>query len=165
VQRPAAGQREEEKTKISLKVNGGDASAGPGRAEIASTEGALRLSYPSKHRAKRGTGSQLALTLHVADGWHLQEPDGLGISAGTSSGSEFTFKEISLPVPSRIGDSSGEAVSGWHGTFEANLSFSVSPAATPGRHDVRVSVRYRACGEGVCRPEAVLRVSIPIEID
>jgi uncharacterized protein YyaL (SSP411 family) len=150
---------------FSLKVN--TAAAGPAheRVEVASADGALSVLFPSKHRAKRGTASRFALTLQVADGWHLQGPDGLRIEVSSGSPPEFTFEEISFPAPSRIENMGGEVVSGWHGTFEANLSFSVSRSAKPGIRNVRIVVRYRACGEGACRPEAVLSLSIPIEID
>jgi hypothetical protein len=50
------------------------------------------------------------------------------------------------------------------GTFEANLSFSVLQKASKGKRDVTVRMHYRACGEGACRPEAVLELSIPVEI-
>jgi uncharacterized protein YyaL (SSP411 family) len=136
----------------------------PERGEKTSAEGALRVSFPSKHRAQRGMASRLALTFHVAEGWHLQGPDGLRIEVSGGSGSEFTFEEISFPAPALLPDPASSGEAGWHGTFEANLSFSFSPALAPGRHDVRVTVRYRACGEGVCRPEAVLRLSVPVEI-
>jgi len=149
---------------FSLKVNKAAAGAAPGRVEVASPEGAVQVSFLSKHRAQRGTVSRISLTLKIKEGWHLQGPDGLRIEASVGSGSEFTFEEILLPAPSHIEDTSGEAVSGWHGTFEANLSFSVSPSATRGTRDVNVRVRYRACGEGVCRPEAALLLSVPVEV-
>jgi hypothetical protein len=122
------------------------------------------VTFPSKHRAQRGTASRLSLTFHVAEGWHLQGPDGLRIETSGGSGSEFTFEEISFPAPALLPDPASPGEAGWHGTFEANLSFSFSPGLAPGRHDVRVIVRYRACGEGACRPEAVLRLSVPVEI-
>ena len=128
-------------------------------------EGVLQVSFPSKHRAKRGTASRLVLTLQVKDGWHLQGPDGLRIEASGGSGSEYAFEEILLPAPSRIEEATGEAVSGWHGTFEANLPFLLSPSATPGTHDVKVTVRYLACGEGACRPEEILSLTVPVEVD
>jgi uncharacterized protein YyaL (SSP411 family) len=110
----------------------------------------------------RGGKGALVLRISIAPGWHLQGPDGLKVEAW--GGSEFTFEEIPLPPPSRIEDTSGEELSGWAGTFEANLSFSVSRKAEKGKRDVSVRVTHRACGEGACRPEAVLSLSIPVEI-
>jgi uncharacterized protein YyaL (SSP411 family) len=149
---------------FSSKVHEAEAGEAPVRVEATSAEGALVVSFLSKHRAKRGTVSRIPLTLKISDGWHLQEPDGLRIEASGGSGSEFTFEEILLPAPSRIEDTSGEAVSGWHGTFEASLSFSLALATKPGKGDVNLIVRYRACGEGACRPEAALSLSVPVEI-
>jgi uncharacterized protein YyaL (SSP411 family) len=139
-----------------------EARGTPARIEVASAEGALRVSYPSKHRAQRGTALRIPLTLRIEEGWHLQDPDGLSIEA--SGGSDLSFEEILLPPPARIEGGPGEDVSGWMGTFEAGLSFSVLQKASKGKKDVTVRMRYRACGEGVCRPEAVLELSIPVEI-
>ena len=135
-------------------------------AEARSADGVLTVSYPSKHRAKRGTASRLALTMIVKDGWHLQGSDGLRIEAW--GGSDIPFEEIFVPAPSPmpalLPDPTSDPVSGWHGTFEANLSFSVSPSAAPGERNVSVIVRYRACGDGACLPEAALSLSVPVDI-
>jgi len=132
------------------------------RVEVASAEGALRVSYPLKHRAQRGTALRIPLTLKIEEGWHLQDPDGLSIEA--SGGPDLSFEEILLPPPARIEGGPGEDVSGWMGTFEAGLSFSVLQKASKGKRDVTVRMRYRACGAGVCRPEAVLELTISVEI-
>jgi uncharacterized protein YyaL (SSP411 family) len=137
-------------------------SAGAG--ELASAEGALRVTFPSKHRAQRGTASRLTLTFHVAEGWHLQGPDGLRVEASGGSGFEFTFEEVFLPAPTLLPDPASTSETGWHGTFEANISFSVSQKASKGKRDMTVRTRYRACGEGACRPEAALLLSVPVEI-
>ncbi len=155
---------------FSSKVNEAKAGEALVRAELTSPAGEVSVSFPSKHRAKRGSTSRIALTLKVKEGWHLQAPDGLrievsgGPGSGPGSESAFAFQEIRLPAPSRIEDTSGEAVFGWHGTLEANLSFFVSRSAEPGIKNVRVVVRYRACGEGACRPEAALSLSVPVEV-
>ena len=125
----------------------------------------LQVSFPSKYRAVRGTASRLVLTIQVKDGWHLQGPDGLRIEVSGGSGSEFTFEEILLPLPSRLPDSTRDDETGWHGTFEANLSFLLSPSAMRGTRDVNVKVRYLACGEGACRPEGMLCLTVPVEVD
>ncbi|MDL2718173.1 MAG: thioredoxin domain-containing protein [Acidobacteriota bacterium] len=159
------------KGEFSLKVNEAKAGAGTAeeRDERTSSEGAFRVTFPSKVRARRGATSHFTLAIHVAEGWHLQGPDGLRIDAsvagpGSGSPSLFTFEEVFLPVPVSIENTTGVISSGWHGTFEANLSFSLSPKASKGRHDVAVRTRYRACGEGTCLPEALLSLSIPVEI-
>jgi len=154
---------------LPLKVNKETARGAAERDERTSSEGAFRVTFPSMVRAPRGATSHLTLVFHVAEGWHLQGPDGLRIEAsaagpGSGSPSVFTFEEVFLPVPASIEGTTGEVSSGWHGSFEANLSFSSSEEILKGRHDVVVRARYRACGEGACRPEAVLRVVIPIEI-
>jgi uncharacterized protein YyaL (SSP411 family) len=110
----------------------------------------------------RGGKGALILRITVADGWHLQGPDGLRVEAW--SGSEFTFEEITLPEPLTLTSSAHDDETGWYGTFEANLSFSVSRKAAKGSRDVSVRVTYRACGEGACRPDAVASLSIPLEI-
>jgi uncharacterized protein len=128
----------------------------------ASEEKVLQVSFPSKHRAKRGAASQISLTLKIKEGWHLQGPDGLRIEAW--GGSDFTFEEISLPPPTRLPDSTRDDETGWFGTIEENLPFLLSPSATRGTRDVNVKVRYLACGEGACRPEEVLSLTVPVEV-
>ncbi|HEY3351383.1 MAG TPA: DUF255 domain-containing protein [Thermoanaerobaculia bacterium] len=114
-------------------------------------------------KVPRGEKGALRLRISIAPGWHLQGPDGLRVEASAGSG-EFTFKEVFLPPPSRIDDPIGGALTGWHGTFEANLSFSVARKAKKGKTDVTLRVTYRACGEGACRPDAVASLSVPLEI-
>jgi uncharacterized protein YyaL (SSP411 family) len=140
-----------------------EADAGAPRVERASSEGAFVASFPSKHRAKRGTVSRIPLTLKIRQGWHLQGPDGLRIEA--RGGADFTFEEAAVPEPSRLPDSTSPVETGWHGTFEVNLSFFLSPSATRGTRDVNVRVRYLACGEGACRPEGMLSLTVPVEVD
>jgi uncharacterized protein YyaL (SSP411 family) len=141
-----------EEEKISSKVNGVSPGGAPVRVEGVAVE----------PRVVRGGKGALILRISVSPGWHLQDPDGLRIEAW--GGSEFTFEEIPLPEPLRLTSSAHDAETGWYGTFEANLSFSVSRQAPKGKRDVSVRVTHRACGEGACRPEAVLSLSIPVEI-
>ncbi len=137
---------------------GGEAGEAPVRVEATAVESKI----------VRGGKGAIRLRLTIAEGWYLQEPGGLRIEArigeGSGSDSGFTFEEIPLPPPERIEDTSGEVVCGWQGTFEANLSFSLSPKASKGRKEITVRMRYRACGEGSCRPEAVLSLEVPVEI-
>ena len=114
----------------------------------------------------RGEKGALRIRISIAPGWHLQGPDGLRIEAEGARGSEseFTFEESSLPAPSRLPDSTRDDESGWFGTFEANLSFSLSRKARKGKRAVALRVTYRACGEGACRPDATLSLSVPVEI-
>ena len=113
-------------------------------------------------RVVRGGKGAIRIRISVAPGWHLRGPDGLKIEAW--GGSEFTFEEISPPAPSRIDDGSGADLTGWEGTFEANVSFSISRKAKKGKKEIAVRVAYRACGEGACRPDAVLSVNVPVEV-
>jgi len=147
--RPRSGQGSGD---FSLKVIGGHAGGTPVHVEGAAVE----------PRVARGENGAIRLRLTISEGWHLQGPDGLHMEP--TGGSEFTFKEVLLPAPARIEDTSGEVVSGWRGTFEAVVSFSVSRKASEGKRDVTVRTRYRACGAGACRPEAMLSVVIPVEI-
>jgi hypothetical protein len=114
----------------------------------------------------RGEKGAIRMRISVAPGWHLQGPDGLRVEVTGGEGPEFTFEEISLPAaaPVPADDSRGESVIGWSGTLEASLSFSVSRKAKKGKTDVTLRVTYRACGEGACRPDAVLALSVPVEI-
>jgi uncharacterized protein YyaL (SSP411 family) len=139
---------------FSSKVNEDRASAGeaPVRVEGVAVEPKV---------VRGGTGA-LILRISVADGWHLQDPEGLRIEAW--GGSEFTFEEIPLPEPLRLTSSAHDDETGWYGAFEANLSFSVSRTASRGKKEIAVRVTYRACGEGACRPDAVASLSIPVEI-
>jgi hypothetical protein len=132
--------------------------------EETSAEGAFRVTFPSLVRAPRGATSHFALVFHVAEGWPLQGPDGLRVEQ--TGGSEFTFEEIFLPSPALLPDPAGPGESGWTGTFEANLSFSFSSSekASKAKYDAIVRVCYCACGEGSCRPDAVLELSIPVEV-
>ncbi|HTS01946.1 MAG TPA: thioredoxin domain-containing protein [Thermoanaerobaculia bacterium] len=140
-------------SKVNKEEDRGGAQASPVRVEGVAVE----------PRIPRGEKGAIRLRISVAPGWHLQGPDGLRIEPAAHSG-EFTFEGIPLPPPSRIDDPNGAEQSGWTGTFEANLSFSVSKRATRGRTEIAVRVAHRACGEGACRPEAVVSLSIPVEI-
>ena len=149
----------EEKREISSNVNreeSASAAASPVRVEAVAVE----------PKVVRGGKGALLLRISVAPGWHLQGPDGLRIEAKSARGSEsaFTFEESSLPAPARIGDGSGADLTGWEGTFEANISFSLSRKAKKGKTDVTLRVTYRACGEGACRPDAVASLSVPVEV-
>ncbi len=139
---------------VASKVNGdrNGAEASPVRVEGVAVE----------PRVVRGGRGALVLRISVADGWHLQAPDGLRVEAW--GGSEFTFEEIPLPEPLTLTSSARDDETGWYGTFQAELSFSVSRSAAKGKRDVAVRVAHRACGDGACRPEAVLTLSIPVEI-
>src|ERR1039458_9789400 len=134
-------------------------SAGAGEEDV------LQVFFPSKHRAQRGTASRISLTLKIKQGWHLQGPDGLRIEMSSGSGSEFTFEEIRLPAPALLPAPTSPGETGWTGTFEANVSFSVSQKASKGKRDVTVRTRYRACGEGACRPERMQFLTVPVEVD
>jgi hypothetical protein len=112
----------------------------------------------------RGGKGVIRLRLTISEGWHLQGPDGLRIEASGGSGSEFTFEETAVPLPTRIPDSEIETETGWLGAFEVNISFSVSRNALKGNRDVTVRTRHRACGKGACLPEAMRSLSIPVEI-
>jgi hypothetical protein len=147
-----------------LKVNRDEARDAAKRAEKTSSEGALRVTFPSNIGAQSGKATHVTLAIHVAEGWHLQGPDGLRIDASGGSESEITFEEIFIPAPALLPDPASPGESGWAGSFEANLSFSSSESVSKGKHDVTVRVRYRACGEGTCRPEAVLEFSIPVDV-
>jgi hypothetical protein len=102
------------------------------------------------------------LRVSLSSGWHLQGPDGLKIEAW--GGEKFTFEEAAVPAPSRFPGSTLGDETGWTGTFEAILSFSVAQKATRGKREIAVRVAYRACGEGACQPEAVLSLSVPVEV-
>ena len=132
-----------------------------GRVAAVSGDGVLSVSAPSKHRAKRGTALRIPLTLRVKDGWHLQGADGIRIEAW--SGSDFTFEET-RPYPNSTITGEEPALPAFSGTFEADLSFSVSRRAASGERTISVVVTYRACGVGACRPEAALTLSIPVEV-
>ena len=113
-------------------------------------------------RVASGGKGAIRLRLTISDGWHLQGPDGLRVEAAAAS--EFTFEEVLLPAPALLPDPASARETGWTGTFEANVSFSISQKALKGKKDVTIRARYRACGDGACRPEAVLDLSIPIEV-
>ncbi len=115
-------------------------------------------------RVMRGGKGVIRLRLTIAEAWHVQGPDGLRFEASGGSGSEFTFEESAVPLPARIPGSKIETDTGWIGTFEANISFSISRNASKGKRDVTVRTRYRACGAGACRPEATLTTSLAVEI-
>jgi hypothetical protein len=145
-------------------VNTAEGQGGPASGETVqavSADGLLSVSVPSKHRAKRGTASRIPLTLRVGDGWYLPGPDGLRVEAW--GGSDFAF-EATDPHPNSTVTGEEPAVPAFSGTFEADLSFSVSRRAASGQRTISVVVTYRACGDGACRPEAALALSIPVEV-
>ena len=121
----------------------------------------LAVSFLSKHRAKRGTVLRIPLTFRVKEGWYLQGADGLRIEAW--GGSDLTFEE-SPPHPNSTVPDDGSESPAYTGSFKADLSLSVSSSAPKGERSVSVIVRYRACGEEACRPEAALSLSIPVEV-
>ena len=143
---------------LSLKVK----EAG-GRAEAISEDGVLSVSFPSKHRAKRGTVLRVPLTFKVREGWYLQGADGIRIEvSGGDPGlavEESPHLHPNAAVPGEETD-----LPAFLGTFEASLSFSVSSSAPKGERKVSVIARYRACGEGVCRPEETLSLAVPVEV-
>ncbi|HSB63157.1 MAG TPA: protein-disulfide reductase DsbD domain-containing protein, partial [Thermoanaerobaculia bacterium] len=147
--RPAVGQGAGDS---SSKVKESLAGVSPVRVEATAVE-------PKVPRGEKGS---LYLRLSIAPGWHLQGPDGLHVEAW--GGSEFTFEEAAVPVPSRLPDSTRDDETGWFGTVEATLSFFVSKKAAKGKKEIAVRVAHRACGEGACRPEEVLSLSVPIEV-
>jgi hypothetical protein len=149
-----AGGRSEEDVSSKVKESGG-------RIEAVSGDGVVSVSFPSKHRAKRGTSSRIAITFRVKEGWHLQGADGIRIEA--RGGLDLTFEE-KHPHPNATVPGEETTLPAFSGTFEADLSFSVSSSAPKGERMVSVIVRYRACGEGACRPEAALSASVPVEI-
>ena len=106
----------------------------------------------------------LLLRVSVSPGFHLQGPDGLRIEASARAGAPFAFEGIQLPPPTRIEDPIGDVLTGWHGTLEATLSFSVPKKAAKGKAEIAVRVAHRACGEGACRPEATIALTVPVEI-
>jgi uncharacterized protein YyaL (SSP411 family) len=139
---------------ISSKERGEEAGAPPVRVEAVSVEPKVR----------RGTKGVVLLRISVAPGWHLQGPDGLRIEASASSAAKFTFEETAMPPAARLPDSERSDETGWSGTFEANLSFSVPAKAPRGKTEIAVRVAHRACGEGACRPEATLALSVPVDV-
>ncbi len=147
VRRHAVGQ---DQGGFSSKVNAAAAWDAPVRVEGVAVEA----------RVPRGEKGVIRLRISVAPDWHLQGPDGLRVDAW--AGSDFSFEEVPLPPPARLPDSTREA--GWFGTIEANLSFSVSRKASKGMKEANVRVIYRPCGEGVCRPEEVLSLTVPVEV-
>ncbi|MGE5346222.1 MAG: thioredoxin domain-containing protein [Acidithiobacillales bacterium] len=153
-ERPALG---EGRPGTSLKVKESEENA-----EALSADGVLKALFPSKVRAKRGEPSQIALTLQVKEGWHLQGEDGIRIEAW--GGSDFTLEEI-RPRPSHVIPGEGAEMPAFAGTFEESLTFAVSPSAGRGARAISVLLTYRPCGEGACRPEATLSLSVPVEID
>ena len=147
--RPTVGR---DQGRFSSKVSGTSADDSPVRVEATAVE-------PKVPRGEKGS---LYLRLSIAPGWHLQGPDGLRVEAW--GGSEFTFEEAAVPVPSRLPDSTRDDETGWFGTVEATLSFFVSKKAAKGKKEIAVRVAHRACGEGACRPEEVLSLSVPVEV-
>jgi len=160
--RPAAGGRSEED--VSLKVKRAEdqrSLASADSVQVVSADDLLTVSFPSMHRAKRGTALRIPLAIRVKDGWHLQGADGIRIEAW--SGSDFTFQET-RPLPNAAVPGEKTLVPAFSGTLEADLSLTVSPSAARGGRTISVVVAYRACGEGTCRPDAVLSISIPVEV-
>ncbi len=125
-------------------------------------EGVLSCLGPSKHRAKRGAASaDPADVPGVAHGWHLQGADGIRIEAW--GGSDFTFEET-RPRPNSTVTGEEPAFPAFSGYFRSRSLLFRLPAAASGQRTISVVVTYRACGEGACRPEAALTLSIPVEV-
>jgi hypothetical protein len=160
----AAGAREWSEENPAFRVNTAEGQGGPASGETAqavSADGLLSVSVPSKLRAKRGDRLTLPLSFSVADGWYLPEADGIRIEAW--GGSDFTFEDT-RPRPNAAVAGESAALSTFAGSFEAELSSSVSRSAARGPRTISVVVTYRACGEEACRPEAALSLPIPLEV-
>ncbi len=152
-----AGATSEEDLSSKVKEAGG-------RAEATSADGVLSVSFPSKHRAKRGTV--------LSDPADLQSQGRLVLAGGgrhshrsSGGGPGLASRRISAPSPElRRPRRRARNLAAYSGSFKADLSFSVSSSAPVGERTVSVIVHYRACGEGACRPEAALSLSIPVEV-
>ena len=141
-----------------VSSNGRDSG---GRDEAASVDGVLTVSFSSRHRAKRGTVLSVPLTFTVRDGWHLQGGDALRIEV-RGGDPDLSLEKAPRPRPNRAVSDGETDLPAFIGTFEADLSFSVAASAASGPRTVSVAVRYVACGEGICHPETVLSLSVPL---
>jgi hypothetical protein len=118
------------------------------------------LASPASLRA--GEEIELSVTVRIAEGTYLAAAGGLGFEAW--AGSDLLLASTQPPEPRLIAHEDGTAEPGWEGEAVAKIRFRVASGAARGERALSVHVRYRACGEGVCRPEAILSLSLPITV-
>jgi uncharacterized protein YyaL (SSP411 family) len=114
-------------------------------------------------RMKRGGRIDLAVRIAIEDGFYLLADGGLRVEAW--AGADVVASPFEAPEPVAIAHEDGTAEPGFENEVEARLRLDVAAGATPGDRTLSVLVRTRACGEGVCRPEALLSLSLPIAIE
>jgi hypothetical protein len=107
------------------------------------------------------------LKITVAEGWYLAGSDGLAIEVW--AGSDISLEEKAAPTATRLSHEGGKETGafyegGYEGTVAASFSFLLSKNAALGPRTLSVLVRYRACGEGACRPETALSLSVPVDV-
>ncbi|HKC24241.1 MAG TPA: hypothetical protein VKF32_05845, partial [Thermoanaerobaculia bacterium] len=114
-------------------------------------------------RLKRGGRIDVAVRIAVEDGFHLPADGGLLVEAW--AGADVVASPFEAPEPGAILHEDGTIEPGFEKEVEARVHLDVAAAATPGARTLSVLVRYRACGGEVCRPEALVSLSLPIAIE
>ncbi|MEO6326717.1 MAG: DUF255 domain-containing protein [Thermoanaerobaculia bacterium] len=127
------------------------AEAGPIRAEA----------FASVPRAGAGERIEVTLRILVKDGYHLPAADGLAVEALAGKG--LLLDEVRLPAPERVMENGLDELQ-YRGTVVCVMAVSPSRPPIPGEWLIALSIRTKACGEGVCLPERALALSIPIVI-
>lgn len=124
------------------------AASGPVRVEACLT--------PRKVGARDGAG--LVLKVQVRDGYHLPEEGGLVLEAW--AGSDVSVTWVELPKARALPG----GIRGHDGAVAARADVLAAPTAARGDRSLLVLARTRACGEGVCLPDAIVSLTIPIQV-
>jgi len=127
--------------------------AGPDR----SVPVTLRVEPPSEP-ARRGGTLELQVGIRIAAGYYLP-----AVPLEVWGGSDLACRALELPPPSDL-VKDGETTRGHEGTFEARAVLDVAAGAATGPRDVVVQVRFTACGDGACLPQAIVSMAVPVRV-
>jgi DsbC/DsbD-like thiol-disulfide interchange protein len=153
-------------------------AAAPGGAEAAASPAGplaraqrgpvIATATADKRRIRPGETVELALTLEIDPGWHIQSAKPtrsaliatsveLGVAEGLSPG-EMRFPDGSLaPV-------GGEKLSVYQGKVMVKVAITASRDCTPGRAPVIARIRFQACDDTRCLQPERVEVEFAIEV-
>jgi uncharacterized protein YyaL (SSP411 family) len=136
-----------------------EAAANSARAEVETPPIGVEATV-SASRVPRGGTAELAVRVTIEED-HYLVAGGLAVEAWAGAG--VAVSGLEAPEPAALEHAEGET--GFEGEVVLRGVLSVAKDAAPGPRVLALLVRYRACGAGVCRPEAALSLQLPIAIE
>jgi len=158
VRTPAAGRTAPVEEEEEEEESAGEEA---GRPAAAGGDGPVRVSARlSSDRVAPGERLDVRIGIELQDGWSLTGEGALAVEAW--GGPDLRCAAAALPPRGTVVHGDGTSEPGWEGRVDVTLAFDVTPSAAEGEHPVAVSIRYRACGDGVCLPERALALTVPV---